>query len=233
MMKRQLLIELIQYTKNTLDSIKKFTELAHGKFSDGEFGKFVYQTIIKDIEKNDLVLTSFLNYTKVTTPIRKRGTVNTLIEEVLKKHQVRLEENKNKILRDFEKDLPETIVPSEQLKYILDSVFQYIVASVPPNGSIELLTKSIVLQNETREDHGFLKNDGKYIEILVVFTYYKEPKEQPIPQKEVVPDLVLQLVDDIVERNQGMIKFEFDETRAKRSISLRFPTERRRALCYD
>jgi len=232
-MKRQLLIELIQYTQSNLDSIKKFTELAHGKFSDGEFGKFVYQTIIKDIEKNDLVLTSFLNYTKVTTPIRKRGTVNTLIEEVLKKHQVRLEENKNKILRNFEQDLPETIVPNEQLKYILDSVFQYIVASIPPNGSIEFLTKSIVLQNETREDHEFFKKNGKYIEILVALTYYKEPKEQPVPQKEVVPHLILRLVHDIVERNEGMIKFELDETKAKRFISLKFPVERRNVFRYE
>jgi hypothetical protein len=189
--------------------------------------------ITKDIEKNDLVLSSFLNYIKATTPIRKRGTVNALIEERLKKHQVRLEENKNKIFRNFEKDLPETIVHNEQLKYILDSVFQYIVASIPPNGSIEVLTKSIVLQNETKEDHGFFKKDGKYIEILVVFTYYREPKEQPTPPKEAVPDLMLRLVDDIVERNQGMIKFEFDERRAKRSISLKFPIERRKVVCYD
>jgi hypothetical protein len=107
------------------------------------------------------------------------------------------------------------------------------MASMPPDGSIEFLTRSFALQKETREDQVFFKKDGKYIEILVVFTYYREPKEQPTPPKEAVPDLMLRLVDDIVERNQGMIKFEFDERRAKRSISLKFPIERRKVVCYD
>jgi len=232
-MERSLLIELIHHTKSTLDSIKKFTQLSRGKFSDKEFGEFFYQMITKDIEKNDLVLNSFLNYIKATTPIRKKGTVHNLIEEVLKKHQARLEEYKAKILRNFEKDLPETIVPDEQLGFILDAVLQYVMASIPPDGSIEFLTKSFVLQKETREDQAFFKKNGKYIEILVAFTYFKEPKEQPVPQKEVVPDLMLRLVGDIVERNQGMIKFELDETKAKRFISLKFPIERRNVVHYD
>jgi len=238
-MEGSLLIELIHYTKNTLDSIKKFTELARGKFSDEEFGKFFYRMITKDIEKNDLVLNSFLNYIKATTPIRKRGTVNILIEEVLKKHQVRLEEEKTKIFRNFEKDLPETTVPDEQLRFILDSVLQYAMTSMPPNGCIEFLTKSFALQKEMEGDQAFSKKNGRYIEILVAFTYYKKPMEQfgkeletPVPQKEVEPDLMLRLVDDIVDRNQGTIKVEFDETKAKRFISLKFPIERRKVVHY-
>jgi len=232
-MERSLLIELIHHTKSTLDSIKKFTLLSRGKFSDKEFGEFFYQMITKDIEKNDLVLNSFLNYIKATTPIRKKGAVHNLIEEVLKKHQVRLEENKTKIFKDFEKDFPETIVPDEQLRFILDSILQYTMASIPPGGSIEFLTKSFALQKKTIEDQVFSKKNGKYIEILVALTYYKEPKEQPVPQKEVVSDLILRLVHDIVERNEGMIKFELDETKAKRFISLKFPVERRNVFHYD
>jgi hypothetical protein len=232
-MERSLLFELIHHTKSTLDSIKKFTQLSRGKFSDKEFGELFYQMITKDIEKNDLLLNSFLNYIKATTPIRKKGTVHNLIEEVLKKHQVRLEENKTKILKDLEKDLPETIVPDEQFRFILDSILQYAMASIPPDGSIEFLTKSFVLQKETREDQAFFKKNGKYIEILVVLPYYKEPKEQPVPQKEVVPDLILRLVHDMVERNEGMIKFELDETKAKKFISLKFPVERRSVFRYE
>ena len=235
-MEGSLLIELIHYTKNTLDSIKKFTELARGKFSDKEFGEVFYRMITKDIEKNDLMLNGFLNYIKATTPIKKKGTVNTLIEEVLKKHQVRLEEKKTKILRNLEKDLPETTVPDEQLRFILDSALQYATASMPPNGCIEFLTKSFALQKEMDGDHPFFKKNGRYIKILVAFTYYKKPMEQfgkelePAPQKKVVPDLMLRLVDDVVDRNQGTIKVEFDETKAKRFISLTFPIERRKMV---
>jgi hypothetical protein len=231
-MERSLLIELISHTKNTLDSVKKFIQLSRGKFSDEKFGEFLYGMITKDIEKNDLALNSVLDYIKATTPIRKKGTVNTLMAEVLKKHQARLEEKKTKIFRSFEKDLPETIVPDEQLRFILNSVVQYAVTSIPTDGSMEFLSKLFALQKETGEDHPFYKKNGKYIEVLVAFTCSKEPKEQPPSQEEVVPDLLWRLIGDIVERNQGMIKLEFDETKTKRFISLKFPIERRNVVRY-
>jgi len=231
-MERSLFIELIHQTKSTLDSIKKFTQLSRGKFSDKEFGEVFYRRITKDIEKNDLMLNGFLNYIKATTPIRKKGTVNTLIEEVLRKHQVRLEEKKIKIFRNFERDLPEAIIPDEQLRFILESVLQYAMAMMPLDGRVEFSTKSVVLQKEMGEDQAFFKKNGNFIEVLVAFTYSKEPKEQATSQKEVVPDLMLRLVDDIVERNQGMIKFELNETKGKRFISLKFPVERRRVVHY-
>ncbi len=239
-MERSLLVELIQHTKGTLDSIKQFAQLSRGKFSDGEFGEFFYQMITKDTERNVLMLNSFLNYIKATTPIRKKGTVHALIEEVLTKHQVRLEENKTKIFRNFEKDLPETIVADEQLRFILDSVLQYATASMSPNGSIEFLTKSFGLQKGTEGDQAIFKTNGRYIEILVAFTYYKKPMEQfgkkletPVPQKEGVPDLMLRLIDDIVDRNRGIMKVELDETKAKKFILFNFPIERRKVVHYD
>jgi len=232
-MKRSLFIELIHQTKNTLDSIKKFTQLSRGKFSDKEFGEVFYRRITKDIEKNDLMLNGFLNYIKATTPIRKKGTVNTLIEEVLRKHQVRLEEKKIKIFRNFERDLPEAIIPDEQLRFILESVLQYAMAMMPLDGSLEFSTKSVVLQKEMREDQAFFKKNGNFIEVLVAFTYSKGPEEQAASQKEIVPDLMLRLVHDILERNQGMIKFELNETKGKRFISLKSPVERRGVVQYD
>jgi hypothetical protein len=238
-MEWSLLIELIHHTKSTLDSIKKYTQLSLGKFSDKEFGEFFYRMITKQIEKNDLLVDSFLNYIKVTTPIRKKGTVNTLIGEVLKKHQVRLEENKTKIFRNFEKDLPETIVPDEQLKFILDSILQYTMASIRSDGDIEFLTKSSALQKESGEDPGFEK-DRKYIEILVAFTSYKKSMERsmqelraPTPKEEIASDVLLRLVHAIVEGNQGVTRVEVDETKAKKSILLKLPAERRKVVLYE
>jgi len=237
-MEWSLFIELIHHTKSTLDSIKKYTQLSLGKFSDKEFGEFFYRLITKEIEKNDLLVKSFLNYIKVTTPIRKKGTVNTLIEEVLRKHQVRLEENKTKIFRNFEKDLPETIVPDEQLRFILDSILQYAMASVRSDGGIEFLTKSSALQKESGEDPGFEK-DRRYIEILVAFTSHKKPTERsmqelrtPTPKEEIVSDVLLRLVHATVEVNQGVTRLELDKAKAKKSILLKLPAERRKVVFY-
>jgi hypothetical protein len=238
-MEWSLFIELIRHTKSTLDSIKKYTQLSRGKFSDKEFGEFSYRMITKEIEKNDLLVNSFLNYIKVTTPIRKKGTVNTLIEEVLKKNQVRLEENKTKIFRNLEKDLPETIVPDEQLRFILNSILQYAMASMRSDGNIEFLTKSSALQKESSEEAVFEK-DRKYIEILVAFTSYKKPMEKPMqelrtptPKEEFVSEALLRLVDATVKMNQGVTRLEVDETKAQKSVFLKLPVERRKVVFYE
>jgi hypothetical protein len=234
-----LFIELIHQTKSTLDSIKKYTQLSRGRFSDKEFGEFFYRMITKEIEKNALVVNSFLNYIKVTTPIRKKGTVNTLIEEVLKKHQVRLEENKTKIFRNFEKDLPETIVPDEQLRFILDSILQYAMASMRSDGIIEFLTKSSTLQKESSEE-AVSKNNSKSIEILVVFTSHKESTGKPMqelrtptPKEEFISDVLFRLVDATVEMNRGVTRLEVDEVKAKKSLFLKLPAERRKVVSYE
>jgi hypothetical protein len=234
-----LFLELIHHTKRSLDSIKKYTKLSRGRFSDKEFGEFFYRMITREIEKNDLAVNSFLNYIKVTSPIRKKGTVNTLIEEVLKKYQVQLEENKIKIFRNFEKDLPETIVPDEQLRFILDSILQYAMASVRSDGAIEFLTKSSDLRRESREEAVF-RRDGKYIEILVVFSHDKKSMERPMQklstpalQEEFVSDVLLRLVDATVKMNQGVTRLEVGETKAKKSVFLKLPEERRKVVFYE
>ena len=234
-----LVIELIHHTKSTLDAIKKYTQLSRGKFSDKEFGEFFYRMINKEIEKNDLVVNSYLNYIKVTTPLRKKGTVNTLIEEALKRHRVRLEEHRSKIFRNFEKDLPETIVPDEQLRFILDSILQYAMGSMRSVGEIEFFTKSSVLEEESGEEAVFEK-DRKYIEILVVFTSYHKPAEKsiqelrtPSPKEEIVSDVLLRLVDATVKINQGVLRLEVDEEKAKQSVFLKLPAERRKVVSYE
>jgi len=238
-MERSLLIELIQHTENTLDSIKTLSHLSRGRFSDKEFGEFFYRTITKDIENNYQVLNSFLNYIKATTPIRKRGTVNALIEEVLRKHQVRLAEKKTKIFRNLGIDLPETIVPDEQLRFILDSVLQYAMASMPSDGNIEFLTKSYALRKESGEE-AITEKDRKDIEVIVAFTSYKKPVEKsmeelrtPTSKEEFVSEALLRLVDATVKMNQGVTRLEVDETKAQKSVFLKLPVERRKVVSYE
>src|SRR4030065_2112531 len=229
-------IELIDRIKNTLNSIKGFTQISRGKFSDREFGEHFYRAVTGDIEKMDMVLNGLVNYVKLNTPIRKTDTVHHFIEEVLGKHQAKLEEKGIKLFKKFEKDLPETIVPDEQLKYVLNSVLQYALATISPNLSMGLYTRSLVLEKEIGEDVT-LKRDGRYIEISVVFMGYKKSAEQGVGgvtlQKGEPLDLILRFVKEVVQRNQGMMKIEGDEKKAKTFISLRFPVERRKVVYYQ
>jgi hypothetical protein len=82
--------------------------------------------------------------------------------------------------------------------------------------------------------------EAKSIEILMAYTGYKKPAEQPgsplgiaAHQKERILDLALRLVDEIVQRNRGIMRFDEDEKKGKTVVSLRFPVERRKVVYYQ
>ena len=231
--------ELIDQFKDTLNNLKNFTRIFQEKFSDKEFGAYLNRMIADDIKKIALVQSSLLNYIRINSPITKTNTVNILIEEELKKYQVDLEVKKAKLFKTLEKDLPETAVPDDQLRYILSCVLQYVMALMPSNGYFGLYTRSGTLQRETGEDQALGKKEEKYIEILMIYTGHKKPVAQselalgiPARQKEGILDLALRLVDEIVQRNRGIMTFEVDEKMLKTTISLRFPVERRKVVYY-
>lgn len=233
-MDRSLFKSLVHRTKSILGSIEDLSDLSREKFIDKEFGESFYKKIRTDIGKIDLLMSGFVNYIKFTTPIIMKGTVNSLIDEVLKKHQTGLEERKIKIVKRFEEELPETIVPDEQMTFMLDSILQYVIASIPSRGIVEVLTKSPVPLKAIGEER------TKNIEITVTFSSYQKPSEQlmkelgsTFPQEEAVLDLLLQLVYVIAQENQGTMEYESGERKEKRSIVLKFPTDRRKAAKYQ
>jgi nitrogen-specific signal transduction histidine kinase len=234
------LMELVHRVKNPLVSVKTFTQLLREKFNDGEFREHFYKIVTEDIEKIDAVMNGLVRYVKINTPIEKKDTIHFILEDVLKKHESQLEDKKIKLFKKYEKDLPETIVHDEQLRYILNALLQYAIPFISPNGSIGFLTKSFDTETETADGKTSPQRIGRYIEILIVFTGYKKPFEQfesvlgiPAVQKEEAVELELRLIKEIIQKNQGMMKFEVNEKKPRTVISLKFPIERRRLIYYQ
>ncbi len=228
-------IEMIDQFKDTLKSLKNVTRIFQEKFNDREFGVYLNRIITEDIKKIELVQNSLLTYIRINNPVTKTNTVNTLIEEELKKYHPQLEERKIKLFKTLEKNLPEIAVPDDQLRYILSCVLQYVMALIGANGNLGIFTKQFAPQRELDEDH-----EGRAIEILMVYTGYKKPSEQlgsalgiSAHQKERILDLALKLVDEIVQRNRGIMRFDEDERKGKTTVSLRFPVERRKVVYYQ
>ncbi len=192
--------------------------------------------IAQDIHKTDLLVNGLLNYFQVTSPIKKTNTVNNLIEEVLKKHWVQLEEKGAKLIKKLEKDLPEIIVPDKQLRFILNSILQYAVTLMPSHETLGFLTQSFVLQ-ERHPGQTLFRKDEPYVETTLFFTGFKRPVEpfgmrreiEAVQEKDSL-DLILRLVKEMVHRNRGVMKLQGDKKEAKLFISLEFPVERRTVL---
>ena len=234
------LIELVHRIKNPLVSVKTFTQLLREKFNDAEFREHFYRIVTEDIGKIDSVLNHLLTYIKINTPIEKKDTVHFILEEILKRHELQLQDRNIKIFKKFEKDLPETTIHEEQLRYILDALLQYALPSIPPNGSIGFLTKSLDPRTEAADANKSHRKNGRYIEILIIFTGYKKPVEQfesvlgiPALQKEEAVELELRLIKEIIQKNQGMMKFEVNEKKPRTIVSLKFPIERRKLIYYQ
>lgn len=232
-------IELARFVKKSLTSVRNAVQLSRGKFTDPKFEEYFNRSVNDNLGKIDSVLEGFLNYIKMNTPVRKMNTVHRILEEVLKKYEGQLEEKKVKVLKKYEKELPETIVNDEQLRYILHSLIRYAISSVTPNGSIVWLTKSFQIQKSLTTEEAGADRDGRYVEIMVVFSEYKKPIEEVENLSEIstnqikdTRDLVLRLVKEMVQKNKGRMRIEVDEKKPRTFISLIFPVERRSIVHY-
>ena len=224
--------------KSRLESIQKLTRLSQDKLSDRGFGEVLHRRITERIRESGLLLDSLLNYLRVTTPVKKKETVNILIGEVLRKNQAQLKEKEVRLFKKLEKDLPEIIIPEEPLRFVLKSILQYGVSSMPLHETLGFSTRSFFLQEPCPEQASFGKG-GQYVEITLFFTG-RQKLGQPLKQgtegkgvqNEDRLDLLLKMVNELVRRNRGVMKLQGDETEAKLSISVEFPVERRRAFYH-
>jgi hypothetical protein len=232
--------ELIHSIKNTLISIKNTSQLSADKFNDVEFRKYSQRSITDDIKKIDSVLNSLLNYIHINTPITKSNTLSILLEEVLEANEKQIQCKNIKIFKKYEKDLPETFIHDEQVRFILNSLLQYAILSTPREGTIGFLIKSFDFHNGGSDKKIPPERNGGYIEAAIGFMGGKEPTEQPkdtpgksANQKEEPIKLILQLVKEILQKNHGSMTYECDPKKPRTLITLRFPIERRKVVYYE
>jgi nitrogen-specific signal transduction histidine kinase len=232
-------MELVHRVKGSLAAMKTFAFLSKDKFSDSELGEDFYRIVSEDIEKTISLLNCFQDYLNFNTPMRKMNTVNNIIDEILKNLEDHIEEKKIKIVKkQYEKNLPETILPDEQLKYVINSVILYMVHSTPPYGSIGFLTQQFEPQEPMSEDLAILQKEGKYIEVQIASMGDKQRElldlvpGMTVDQQEEGVDLILQLVKEIIQRNRGLLRLKVNPKESMSFISLIIPMERRKVVHY-
>jgi hypothetical protein len=232
-------MELVQRVKGSLAGMKTFAFLSKDKFSDAELGEDFYQIVSEDIEKTISLLNCFQDYLNFNTPMKKMNTVNNIIEEILRKLEDQIAERKIKIIKkQFEKNLPETILPDEQLRYVLNSIIQYMVHSTRPYGSIGFLTRQFDPSGSEGEDMSLLQKDGNYIEVQIASMGDKQRELLDLvpgmtaDQSENGVDLILQLVKEIVQRNRGALTLKINSQQSMSFLSVILPMERRKVVHY-
>ena len=116
--------------------VKIFILIPEDKFDDKELWNQSLNMVNQDIKKIDAVLNSILNYISINTPIVKSDTLSIILEGILEANDKLINHKKIKVIKKLEKDLPETSMHDEQVRYILNSILQYAILSTPPHGTI-------------------------------------------------------------------------------------------------
>jgi len=234
------LVELIRSIKIKLISIKNASSLSADRFSDAEVRKVVQKSITEDIKQIDSVLNSLLNYVHINAPIIKSNTISLILEEVLEANQKQIQCKNIKIFKKCEKDLPETLIHDEQMRFILNSILQYAILSTPLGGTISFLIKPFDFHTGGPDKEISPEGNAGYIEAVIGFISDKEPSDplkivqgSPTIQKEETPKLILQLVKEILQKNHGRMTHEVDPKKREALITLRFPIERRKVVYYE
>jgi hypothetical protein len=233
-------LELIDRMSGSLAAMKTLAFYSRENFRDRDLGDYFYQVVSEDIEKSISVLDCFCDYLNLNNPIKKMNTINVTLEEILKENQRELE-NKNIrfIKKKFTPDLPETTLTDEQLRFILNSIFQYILFSIPLNGGMGIVTRSIEAQEWSGEEKTSLQKNFKYIEILFVSTHLDSNVQSvgsipflPSEGQEQKMDLILQMVKKTLEKNGGTMDTKSYVEKRMNLISLVFPIERRNVFQF-
>jgi hypothetical protein len=214
------------------------THLSREKFGDPEYGHYFCKTISEDIAKTEAVLNSFTNYLRIHSPLPRTNTVDLILEEALKYYENAFEDKKIKVLKKrYEENLPETSLHDEQLRFIINSILQYALSSIPPHGRIGFLTRLFEAQEVTDGGRSPLQQDEKYIEVLTGFTGYQnggQPLENiladPVPPQKERDDFILHLVEEMIKMNRGMMEIKVDDEKLITMISLVLPMEKRRTV---
>jgi nitrogen-specific signal transduction histidine kinase len=206
------------------------------KYDDVEIRKSSHTQVKEEIKKIDSLLNNLLNFINVNTPIAKPNTLHVILEEILGADEKQFRQKDIKINKTYEKDLPDTYIQPEQVRFILHGVLQYAILSTPPGETIGFLMKSS--DNGTRAEKTLPKDKRGYVEVIIGFNGNGKPvdplenfSEVPSDQSKGMADLILKLAKDILERNRGMM-IETHREKSKTLIALRFPIEKRKVVHY-
>ncbi len=237
--------DLAAHIKMSLGTLRTLTDFSQGRFKDSEFGYYFHRVATEDIDKTEAELNCFLDYLKMKSPVPRTNTVHLVLDDLVKRSEKKLTDKKIKIVKkQYEKDLPETSVQDEELRYILNWIIQYAITSVPSSGTIGFLTRSFDSQEFKDELKASLSRDGRYLEILVAFgangNGNDKSNEQPLSalglqtlHRENGNSLILPLVEEIVQKNAGFMKSKVDPEKRLTQISLILPSDRRKMVQYQ
>ncbi len=211
-------VKLANSMRTNLNVLEMLSELSRGKFKDVEFGNNFIKAVNEYIHGTHSGLDCFFDYLKIKSLFRRENMVHAILEEILDGNEEKFKDRKIQVVKkQFEKDLPETSIREDHLRYILSWIVQYAISSVSSNGNIGLFTRPFDFQGVKDDSQSLLKKDKRYIEVIIFFTIAERvngPAGTGLNEQALVRenqnDFILPLVEEIISVNGGIIRVKAD-----------------------
>lgn len=229
-------IEMAGHLKDALESMRAYAERSQGKFKDVKVENDVCGGINGNIDRMVYEIDWFLNFIRIKSRDCKTNRVHDILEELLKNNENKLRDKKIKIAKkQYDRDLPETSVRDEQLRYILNWLLQYTILSVAPNENIGIVTKPFDFKETGDDLMGWVPNKQGYVEIQFTFHGWEKRGESFISVLKSQTSVrrngksfILPLAKEIVHGNHELINIKVDHEKQTALISLVLPVKQRK-----
>jgi len=126
--------------RNPLVSIKTFTQLAPRKFNNREFLD-MFQTIIpEELQRMETILNQLLNFGRSSQPEFQSINVEEIIDSILTLMNMELSKSNIKVVKLYNKDIPQIIADGEQLKQVFMNIVLNAIQAMPEGGNLKIAT---------------------------------------------------------------------------------------------
>jgi nitrogen-specific signal transduction histidine kinase len=232
------LLKFLDYLKNVLSSVRAELEGSIPDFRSPERGENVVRKTTEDLREMDALVDALWNFIHLHQPMEKANSVHLILDEILEELQITIDGKKIRVHKKFEENLPEVTIHDQKLKYILKSILQTAVQSMPPLGGIVLLTRSLTLEEGPEKSKVLPLRDSRYVDIVILLIGLSlEPLDPALSpdllQRKQGVHLMLRLVRYLVEKHRGSFEWRANREQRQTFFTLRFPAERRKVAYYS
>ncbi len=128
--------------KNPLVAISTFAHLLPEKYDDPEFRDQFSPLVNLEVKRINEVLENLLEYSRLVAPRLSSNDLNSILEEVLKQKEM-LVQGEQRLIRDFQENLPSVLFDKAQLKFVLHRVMDEAISATGAGKVLRLATSSV------------------------------------------------------------------------------------------
>jgi PAS domain S-box-containing protein len=122
--------------KNPLSSMKVFSQLLTKKFDDEEFRKKFTEVIPREINRIDRIVESLLSFARATALNFEKTDINEILEENLVYFDDQAKANEVKIIKNYNKELPEIEVDRGQISQVFSNLILNAIQAMAGGGEL-------------------------------------------------------------------------------------------------